>query len=183
MEQKDGLDRSVVRYLDGGSRSSLERLADLWFAPKRFESKALYERLGVLLVKQYAPTGGDFVNRHFGLTIVHLDRTVDSLMRFERMTRVWEAIHVIAFLGFFAFSLKRAITRRTNWLDFAFAIVVYLLLILSPALLQRYNRLRVYAVIRRMAAKQQARGRTGVQIAEVRMEGGTHACERELYDC
>lgn len=41
-----------MRYLDVGSRSHLERLQDLWFAPKRFESTALYERLGVLLVKR-----------------------------------------------------------------------------------------------------------------------------------
>jgi hypothetical protein len=34
------------------------------------------------------------------------------------------------------------------------AIVVYILLILSPALLQRYNRLRVYPVIRRLEARQ-----------------------------
>lgn len=171
MEQPNKLSRSAVPYFDGRSRSSWGRLGDFWFAPKRFESKALYERLGVLLVKRYAPTGGDFVNRHFGITIVDLHGNVDSLIRFERLTRVWEAVHGIAFLGFFTFSLRRAVTRRTSWLDFGFAIVVYLSLILSPALLQRYNRLRVYAVIRRMAAKQQARGRTSVPIAEMRMEG------------
>ncbi len=171
MQQRDKLSRSILRYLDGGPRSILERLADLWFAPHRFESKALYERLGVLLVKQYAPTGGDIVNRRYRITIADIHPTLDSLIRFERLTRVWEAIHVIAFLGFFTFSLKRAITRRTSWLDFGFAIVVYLSLILSPALLQRYNRLRVYAAIRHMAAKQQARPRTAVPIAKVRMGG------------
>ncbi len=57
------------RYLDARSRSSLERLQDLWFAPKRFESTTLYERLGVVLVKRYAPTGGDFVNRRYGISI------------------------------------------------------------------------------------------------------------------
>ncbi len=165
------LSQTTMRYLDVSARSSLERLADLWFAPKRFESKALYEHLGVLLVKQYAPTGGDFVNRHFGLSIVDLHGTVDSLIRFERMTRVWEAIHVIAFLGFLIFSLRRAITRRTSWLDFGFAIVVYLSLILSPAMLQRYNRLRVYAAIHRMAAKHRARRRNGIQTADARIKG------------
>ena len=63
------------------------------------------------------------------------------------------AIHEIAFVGFVARSLRRAVTRRTTWLDFAFALGVYLVLILSPAMLQRYNRLRVYATMRRLAAR------------------------------
>ena len=151
-EQKP-LPRSATRYLDASSRSSLERLLDLWFAPKPFESAALYERLGVLLVKRYAPTGGDFVNRRYGVTIADIHRTLDSLIKFERMTRRLEAIHVVVFLGFLTWSLWRAITRRTTLLDFGFAVLVYILLILSPAMLQRYNRLRVYAAIRRLAAR------------------------------
>lgn len=169
MQQCDASSRGAAPYPDGGSRSSLERFADLWFAPKRFESKALYERLGVRLIKQYAPTGGDFVNRRFGITIADIRPTMDSLVRFEQMTRAWEAIHVIAFIGFFIFSLRRAVTRRTSWLNFGFAIFVYLLLILSPTLLQRYNRLRVYAAIRHMAAQQDQR-RNGVR-SEARMRG------------
>jgi len=129
-------------------------LQDLWFAPKRFESAALYERLGVLLVKQYAPTGGDFVNRRYGVTIADIRGTLGSLIKFERMTRRLEAIHVIVFLGFLTFSMWRAITRKTTVLDLGFAIAVYILLILSPAMLQRYNRLRVYVAIRRLVARQ-----------------------------
>jgi len=141
------------RCLDARSRSSLERLQDLWFAPKRFESTTLYERLGVLLVKRYAPTGGDFVNRRYGISIADIHATLDSLIRFERMTRRWEAIHVIVFLGFLTFSLWQVITRQTTVFDFGLALVVYISLILSPAMLQRYNRLRVYAVIRRLATR------------------------------
>ena len=148
------LPKSAMRYLDAGSRSHLERLLDLWFAPKRFESTALYERLGVLLVKQFAPTGGDFVNRRYGVTIADIRGTLDSLIKFERMTRRLEAIHVIVFLGFLTFSFRRAIVRQTTFLDFGFAILVYILLILSPAMLQRYNRLRVYASIRHFAVRQ-----------------------------
>jgi len=154
MQGHKQLPQSAIRYTDADSRSSWERLQDLWFAPKDFESTVLYERLGVLLVKQYAPTGGDFVNRHYGVTIADIHGTLDSLIKFERMTRRLEAIHVIVFLGFLTFSVWRAITRRTTWLDFGFAILVYLLLILSPAMLQRYNRLRVYAAIRRLGARQ-----------------------------
>lgn len=153
MEAHKPFPPSAIRYVDAGSRSFLEQLLDLWFAPKSFESTALYERMGVSLVKQFAPTGGDFVNRRYGITIADIHGTLDSLSRFERMTRRLEAIHVIVFLGFSAFSLRRAITRKTTFFDFGFAMVVYLLLILSPAMLQRYNRLRVYAAIRRLAAR------------------------------
>ena len=143
-----------MRYLDAGSRSHLERLQDVWFAPKRFESTTLYERLGVLLVKRFAPTGGDIVNRRYGVTIANIHGTLDTLIKFERMTRRLEAIHVIVFLGFLTFSLRRAVARQTTFLDFGFATLVYILLILSPAMLQRYNRLRVYAAIRHLAARQ-----------------------------
>ncbi len=37
-----------------------ENLFDAWFTPKRFESPAIYQRMGVLLHKRCVPTGGDF---------------------------------------------------------------------------------------------------------------------------
>lgn len=145
---------SAIRYLDAGSRSFFERVQDLWFAPKSIESTDLYKHLGVLLVKRYAPTGGDLVNRRCGLTIANIRRTLDSLTRFERMTRRLEAIHLFAFLFFLTLSARRAFARKTSWPACGIAVMVYLSLILSPAMLQRYNRLRLYAAIRHMAAKQ-----------------------------
>jgi hypothetical protein len=154
MVERQQIPQPAMRYIDVSSRSSLQRFEDLWFAPKHFESTALYERLGVLLVKKYAPTGGDFVNRRYGVTIANIHGTFDALIKFERMTRRLEAIHVMVFLGFLTWSLWRAITRQTTVLDFGFAVIVYLLLILSPAMLQRYNRMRVYAAIHRLAARE-----------------------------
>jgi hypothetical protein len=61
MEEQRQFPPSAMPYLNASTHSSWERVQDLWSAPKRFESTALYERLGVLLVKKYAPTGGDFV--------------------------------------------------------------------------------------------------------------------------
>jgi hypothetical protein len=132
----------------------LQHLLDVWFSPKRFESEALYERLGVLFIKRYVPTGGDFFIHRYGIRITHIRGTLQSLIHFERYTRRLEAIHEIAFLGFLTFSLRRAILHRTTLLDFVFAVVVYVVLILSPAMLQRYNRLRVCAAISRMRAQQ-----------------------------
>ncbi len=97
----------------------------------------------VLLIKRYVPTGGDFFIRRYGIRIAQIRGSLDSLIHFERYTRRLEAIHEIAFLGFMTFSLRRAILHQTTLLDFAFAVLVYVVLILSPAMLQRYNRLRV----------------------------------------
>jgi hypothetical protein len=130
----------------------LQHLLDLWFSPKRFESEAFYERLGVLFIKRYIPTGGDFFIRRYGIRIAHIRGNLESLIQFERFTRRLEAIHEIAFLGFVTFSLRRLILRHTTLLDFGFAVIVYVVLILSPAMLQRYNRLRVCAIFRRMRA-------------------------------
>jgi hypothetical protein len=135
-------------------RPLVQRLLDAWFSPKRLESETLYERLGVLFIKRYVPTGGDFFIRRYGIRIARIRGSLESLIHFERYTRRLEAIHEIAFLGFVAFSLRRAILHHTTLLDFAFAVVVYVLLILSPAMLQRYNRLRVCVVISRMRAQQ-----------------------------
>ena len=145
------LQQSAPRYLYSNSHSFLERLQDMWFAPKPFESTALYEHLGVLLIKKYAPTGGGFFIRRYGIRIVDVRGSLDSLIHFERYTRRLEAIHEIVFLGFSGWSLWRAIVHQTTLLDFGFAMVVYILLILSPAMLQRYNRLRLYPVIRHLA--------------------------------
>ncbi len=144
--------QSVHRYADSNSLSFAERLQDLWFAPKRFESSSLYERLGVLIIKKYAPTGGDFFIRRYGIRIVDVRGSLESLIYFETYTRRLEAIHELVFFAFFGWSLWRAIVHQTRLLDFGFAIVVYLLLILSPAMLQRYNRLRLYRIIRHIAA-------------------------------
>ena len=139
-------------------RPVLQRVLDVWFSPKRFESEALYERLGVLFIKRYVPTGGDFFIRRYGIRIAHIRGDLASLIHFERYTRRLEAIHEVAFLGFLAFSLRRAILRQTTLLEFGFAVVVYVALILSPAMLQRYNRVRVCPVIRRMRARTERMG-------------------------
>ncbi len=131
----------------------LGRVLDAWFAPKSFESTALYESLGVLLIKRYVPTGGDFVRRRYRIRIFDIRGNPESLMRFERNTRELEAIHVAAFLGFLAWSVWRAISHRIPLVDLGVAILAYTVLILSPAMLQRYHRLRVYAVIQRMLAR------------------------------
>jgi hypothetical protein len=127
---------------------------DFWFVPKHFESPQLYERLGVLLIKRYVPTGGDYFRKKYGVRIIEIKSNIESLLQFEERTRLYEAIHLMAFLAFFLFSIWQLVSGRTNGIGFVMACVVYVLLILSPVLLQRYNRIRVYEAIRRMRKKQ-----------------------------
>jgi hypothetical protein len=130
------------------------RAWDFWFAPKCFESPQLYERLGVLWIKRYVPTGGDFFRKKYGVRVIDIKSTIGSLLKFEQRTRLYEAIHLGAFLAFLLFSIWQLVSGRTNGIGFVMACVVYVLLILSPVLLQRYNRIRVYEAIRRMRKKQ-----------------------------
>ncbi len=130
------------------------RAWDVWFAPKRFESLHLYERLGVLWIKRYVPTGGDYVRKKYGVRVIAINSTIESLLIFEHRTRVYEAIHVVVFLVFLLFSIWQLLSGRTTGIGFIIACVVYVLLILSPVLLQRYNRIRVYEAIHRMRKKQ-----------------------------
>ena len=128
---------------------------DFWFAPKRFESPQLYERLGVLWIKRYVPTGGDYFRKKYGVRVIDIKSTIVSLLKLEERTRLYEVIHLGALLAFLLFSIWRLVSGRTNGIGFVIACVVYVLLILSPVLLQRYNRIRVYETIRRMRQKQE----------------------------
>ena len=130
------------------------RAWDFWLAPKRFESPQLYERLGVLWIKRYVPTGGDYFRKKYGVRVIDIKSNIESLLKFEERTRVYEAIHLGAFLAFLLFSIWQLVSGRTTGIGFVIACVVYVLLILSPVLLQRYNRIHVYEAIRRMRKKQ-----------------------------
>ncbi len=136
-----------ARYIDPDRLPIGERLIELWFAPKPFESTRLYERLGVRLLKRYVPTGGDYFIQRYGIRIVDVQGNLDSLVRFERLTRIQESLHIFFFIFFVLFSLWRWLSGKTGFFNFLFAIVVYILLILSPVELQRYNRLRIYRAI------------------------------------
>jgi hypothetical protein len=78
---------------------------DAWFRPKGFESECLYERLGVLMIKRYVPTGGDLVMR--SLRRHHPERrwvtlSFQSLRNYEKRTRLNESVHLVGFIVFAA---------------------------------------------------------------------------------
>lgn len=136
------------------------RLAERWFAPKRFESERLYQRLGVRLVKTYIPTGGTFWNRllwhRLGWRLIEPGSGVEGLIRYEQLTRDFETIHLTAFLGLSALALSRPLTSTGSWHGFAAAMIPILLITIHPVMLQRYNRLRLRGLIDRYARRQWA---------------------------
>ncbi len=143
-----------TRYLKRNELPFGESLLELWFAPKPFESKNLYERLGVLFLKRYVPTGGDYFIQKYGVRIVDIRGDLDALIHFEQLTRIHEVLHIFFFLFFLIFSLRRWLSGQTTFFGFLFAFLVYVLLILSPVELQRYNRIRTYRLIRLLAMRE-----------------------------
>jgi hypothetical protein len=123
---------------------------NIWFRPKHFESKRLYERLGALVIKRYVPTGGDLVMRH--LRRNHPERrwvtsSLRSLWQYERRTRLNESIHLIGFVGFTVLIASKFASGSLTVLGLTFALTLNLIVGLWPVVLQRYNRLRVYQAV------------------------------------
>jgi hypothetical protein len=139
-----------------GSKSRRRRppvgaILDVWFRPKRFESERLYQRLGARALKRYVPTGGDLAmrwarRRHPGFRLLD-PASVESLRRFERGTRVAEAVHLTSFVAFAALAARRFSTGSLTGMGFAVALAMILTFGLWPVVLQRYNRIRVYRAI------------------------------------
>ncbi len=128
------------------------RAWDVWFAPKRWESERRYARLGVRVLKKYVPTGGELVGRwlyrRFGWRLLDAGGGGAALRRYEKMTRDFEAIHLTAFLGFTAQLTYRCATGQSNAVRCGLTLAFYLLVLIYPITLQRYNRLRLYAALR-----------------------------------
>jgi Glycosyl-4,4'-diaponeurosporenoate acyltransferase len=133
-----------------GARKRFD-LLEFWFRPKRFETERLYRGLGALILKRYVPTGGDLVmqwlrRRHPECRLI--DSRTESLRRFERWTRIAEAVHLVSFVGFTRLALRRLSAGSLSRSAFTVAAVLNLTLGLWPVVLQRYNRLRIYRAIR-----------------------------------
>src|SRR6266571_5237027 len=130
-----------------GSRRPL----DFWFRPRRFETERLYELLGARLLKRYVPTGGDLVMRRLrrrrpGARLL-CGANLGSLRRFERWTRVAEAVHLAGFMAFAVLAGWRFTHRSLSGTGLGVALALDLAFGLWPVILQRYNRLRVIRAI------------------------------------
>jgi hypothetical protein len=128
----------------------VSHLIDVWFRPKQFETERFYVRLGALIVKRYVPTGGDVVMQRLRRRDPgrrSIDSSPKSLRRFERGTRIAEAVHLVGFVVFFRLALPRFSAGSLSKFGLAVASALNLTLGLWPVVLQRYNRLPLYRAI------------------------------------
>lgn len=130
---------------------------DWYFAPKGWESEALYRRTGVAFYKEMLVDG---------VTVCRYppaERTTDAkfmegnsledLLGLENTTRVAESIHLAAFLGRLGIAI--AFWGIEFGIDLYF--VAFLILDLYFVLVQRYHRLRVWKVVQRYRTRRAAR--------------------------
>lgn len=127
----------------------VKKIADTYFEPKPFESRALYERLGIRTFKKYLPTTGDWMMSHVwhGKTVRGGKSSIESVVELEKSTRRLEAVHIggsavyAAILG--EVGAYRSIEGIAISAAFQAGANIY------PIMLQRYNRIRANRIINR----------------------------------
>lgn len=124
------------------------KISDFYFAPKPWESVGLYEKLGLKSVKKLTPS--ELLFRKYTsdhkLSWFTLDmNTPQAAREYDKFTRIWESIHAmgIVFAAIYFFDRGVGFDGSTA--------VNYFVLIgnLTPVLIQRYNRSRVYRILER----------------------------------
>ena len=119
----------------------------------------MYRWLGVRTFKRYIPSGDAVIRLARRRTGTHLpwfsmpEPTLDAAKKYDKFTRIWETVHTVA-LAAAVFGLSSslsdgAIDRHT------FINGVTGLINLYPVMVQRYNRARIYGLIKK-AEKQEA---------------------------
>ena len=74
--------------------------------------------------------------------------SLQSLLQYERRTRLNELIHLIGFIGFTVLAASKFASGSLTVLGLTFALALNLIFGLWPVVLQRYNRLRLYRAIK-----------------------------------
>lgn len=122
----------------------LRDVLEWYFTPKFFEKNGIiYEFFGVHIFKRFIPTFGDYMVRLTGSSLLS-DGSTKSLKMYEKMTRIFETIHVI-----FCIAMINLFVARPTWSNFFMnmAINVY------PIMTQRYNRMRIYRILQKREGK------------------------------
>jgi Glycosyl-4,4'-diaponeurosporenoate acyltransferase len=128
----------------------------LWyFEPKPFETAGngrLYRVLGIRFFKRYLPTSGDVVSRWKGVSRIrraHMGLE-QALRRYERVTRSYEARHIVGGLSMLALSWwSISVHSKGQW---SVLLVANALINGYPIILQRYNRVRLHRALTQFAA-------------------------------
>lgn len=131
-----------------------QTVLDAWFDPKSFEQNpGLYEKLGVRKFREYIEIKDVLLARLTWRKVVEDEaqeklNNISTLKDFESFTRLCEVGHLVSFglmtaaLGIFLQS--GSITGAV------FVAGINTLMNIYPIMLQRYNRVRLYRVIRKM---------------------------------
>ena len=107
---------------------------DFYFTPKFFEkSGRIYELLGVRIFKKFLPTYGDYMLRLTGIRLINNGST-ETLKDYETATKIFEMIHLVFCLLYICFSVS---------------ILLNLMINIYPIMVQRYNRARIYKILRK----------------------------------
>lgn len=131
-------------------RDTINKTAEAYFRPKSFESKSLYEKMGIRFYKKYLPTSGDLSMKYLwrGNSLIPTTGTTkENIEMFEQETRTLEAIH----LGILAVSQTVFIGVGTfdSIRGAAIGAVFQIGTNIYPIMLQRYNRIRAMRIINR----------------------------------
>jgi len=151
IEQQENLETPPSWFSD-----TVSKLADMWFDPKSFESKELYENLGIRKFKKYLPTGELTSKLVWKLTKKNAfikDGSLESLKSYEKYTRIYETIH-LTFIPLMTASMVMSL-KAGNIADAAIVAGINTIVNVYPVLLQRYNRGRLYEVIKKKEAKKE----------------------------
>lgn len=121
-----------------------------YFKPKTFEfyqSRTIYELIGIRVYKKYLPTTGDIVRKRRNITQIKIGNTdkVEALYKYERKTRNYEWRHIIGAIIFIL--LIFMLDRKLTVFDWIFLPILNLYINIYPIFLQRHNRIRIIKVL------------------------------------
>ena len=126
-------------------------IAELYFRPKKWEGNGKkYELLGVLIFKNFIIKLGRKTGQKSNKPNNYYlwDKSIEGIKLFERKTRYNELMHAV---GIILPMVGLAMYHN----DLFTKVILWLVLIVNihPFLLQRYNRIRIYKLLRNKGMK------------------------------
>lgn len=127
-----------------------------YFSPKKFEfyqSKTIYDYLGIKWFKKYLITDGDLVRRWKKVNSINIrdNGKINELYKAERETKKYELIHLVfLFIFILLVGIKSKHITTLNWV---IILLINLYANIYPIFLQRYNRIRIIRVLAKSGHK------------------------------
>ena len=131
---------------------------DGYYRPKgveRWRNGHIYELLGVRAYKRWLPTLGDRACQRTGIHAIRSFSRSSSdcrqqLEALERWTRRYEAVHVLSAVVITGYTVSAL--RSGSFLNGSLLVALNLAVNIYPFMIQRYNRVRIEAILRRMGS-------------------------------